>query len=658
MTETVGRYEIIEKIGQGGFAIVHRARDTQLDREVALKELRPILLDDAGWVRRFQREARAIAKLDHPHIVPIFDVYEADHRLFLVMRLVNGPSLDNLITAQARIPWETTLKTITRVASGLDYAHSQGILHRDLKPANILMDPDRGPMLTDFGLAKLAGEHSVSLSAGSSIVGTPHYIAPEVWEGKGSSVHSDIYALGCILFEMLTGDKVFKGTTPPVVMMAHFQPLSLPQTWPDGVPAGVSQVIKKALATNPAERYASAGELADALKKLATPAAAPRPEVGVRVAPRLADPLPPPGVVNLAGDDADDDGEVEPRSVDWRGFLSHLGPYVIVITGLGIINGLTTDYPWFLWPALGWGIGLALHLWSLIADSMVSLRGKWKDLLNHLASYVVVIGALAGMNSLTGNYPWFLWPAGMWGIALAIHIWTTLISRDSQSDMEREEESWRKEWKQQRREWKKQKPRKSPFRSGEQAAAPAQPQLASDSLQAHLVKARAYQKQIDELVRANTNRAFEPHLKDMAGQVSNWVASIEELAGRVDTFQRNTLIRHDLESVPRSIEKLESQLAAETDPATRSEIQRALQHRQAQLDALVQLQNTMKRAEIKIERTLSALGTIYPQILTGQSTNQVANYSRITSAVSEEVRALRDHLEALAEVKLGQADLS
>lgn len=269
MAEKLGRYEILEQIGQGGFAIVHRGRDTTLDRLVALKELRSILLNDGDWVKRFRREARTIARLDHAHIVTIHDVYDAGERLCIVMRLVDGPSLEEFITANGPLPWADAVELITAVGKGLDYAHAQGILHRDLKPANILIDPERGPMLTDFGLAKLAGENSTSITAGGGVVGTPHYIAPEVWEGKGTTQQSDIYALGCILYEVLTGEKIFKGETPPAVMMAHFKPVALPDSWPAGVPPGVARVLRKALATNPASRYSTAGEMIDALNNLA-----------------------------------------------------------------------------------------------------------------------------------------------------------------------------------------------------------------------------------------------------------------------------------------------------------------------------------------------------------------------------------------------------
>lgn len=268
MTEQLGRYEILEKIGEGGFAIVHRGRDTTLDRLIALKELRPILLNNTDWIRRFRREARTIAQLDHPNIVTIHDIYETQGRLFIVMRLVDGVSLQELITSRSPLPWPETVGIIKAIAGGLSYAHNHGILHRDLKPANILMDSKRGPMLTDFGLAKLAGDSSTSITAGGGVVGTPHYIAPEVWEGSGTTKQSDIYALGCILCEILTGEKVFKGETPPAVMMAHFKPLVLPKLWPPGVPPGVAHILRKALAIDPSDRYGMASEIADELVKL------------------------------------------------------------------------------------------------------------------------------------------------------------------------------------------------------------------------------------------------------------------------------------------------------------------------------------------------------------------------------------------------------
>jgi LuxR family maltose regulon positive regulatory protein len=300
MTGKLGRYEILEEVGQGGFAVVYRARDRQLDRLVALKELRPMLLADPSSVKNFRQEARNIARLDHPNIVTIYDVYEAAQRQFIVMQLVDGSSLAELIAAQGHLSWSETVEIIRAVAEGLDYAHTRGILHRDLKPANILLDSNHGPMLSDFGLAKLIGEAGTSVTAAGGVVGTPHYIAPEVWEGQGTTRQSDLYALGCILYEMLIGEKVFEGETPPAAMMAHFRPLALPNSWPEGVPSDVAGVLATALAKKPAARYATAGEMAEALttlvkSELVTPQLGPaNPGAGPVSPPILTTKLYPP----------------------------------------------------------------------------------------------------------------------------------------------------------------------------------------------------------------------------------------------------------------------------------------------------------------------------------------------------------------------------
>lgn len=298
MPEELGRYKILEEIGQGGFAIVYRARDTELDRLVALKELRTSLLHDSDWVRRFKREARTIAGLDHPGIITIYDVIELANRLFIVMRLVDGASLDHHIATQGGLPWSQTVEIITTVGDALDYAHARGILHRDLKPANILLDSYRGAQLSDFGLAKIISEASTNVTVGGGVVGTPHYIAPEVWEGEGTTIQSDIYALGCILYEMVTGEKLFRGASPPAVMMAHFSPLTLPDTWPEDIPAGISEILKAAVARRPSDRYATTRDLIQALTILASSQSAElsRPGQIFSPVPQPAPPLAGPAI--------------------------------------------------------------------------------------------------------------------------------------------------------------------------------------------------------------------------------------------------------------------------------------------------------------------------------------------------------------------------
>jgi len=178
--------------------------------------------------------------------------------------------------------------------------------------------------------------------------------------------------------------------------------------------------------------------------------------------------------------------------------------------------------------------------------------------------------------------------------------------------------------------------------------------LVNSTIQTHLDKALAYKKQIDSMVVKATDGNVRARLQDVATQVSEWTQTIADLGRRVDSLQQNPLVRQDLASVPKSIEELEARLANETDEVTRSELERTLTSYQNQLASLERLQRTLERAEIQIERTLSSLGTIYSQLLTGQSTDHVADYSHLSAEVEEEVHVLQDHLEALEEVKLGR----
>src|SRR5215213_26326 len=253
------KYQILAELGAGGFATVYRALDTTLDREVALKILHPQLLTDQRFVQNFRQEAKTLAALRHQQIITIYEVSETDGRLFIAMDLAHGRSLAQSITRRGRIPWNETLALLRPVCEALDYAHSQNVVHRDLKPANLLLDTRRGVLLTDFGFARLMAENTMSMSLSGGIVGTPGYIAPEVWEENAANVPVDIYALGCIVYEMLTGDVMFKGKTPIQAVYAHSRGPQFPVTWPTDVPAKLTVVLTKTLAREPAARYQSAG---------------------------------------------------------------------------------------------------------------------------------------------------------------------------------------------------------------------------------------------------------------------------------------------------------------------------------------------------------------------------------------------------------------
>lgn len=193
-------------------------------------------------------------------------------------------------------------------------------------------------------------------------------------------------------------------------------------------------------------------------------------------------------------------------------------------------------------------------------------------------------------------------------------------------------------------------------RTQQQPAAPhsAKISVTNTTIKAHLDKARTYKEQINALIAVTSDQNTHVRLQELSDQVNEWSQAIEDLAKHIDKFQQNKVISHDLEAVPHAIKNLETQLSQETDPATRTELERTLSSRRNQLAILEQLQNTMRRAEIKMENTLSALGTIYSQILASQSTDHVADYGRLSEEVDEEVRTLQDHLEALEEVKLSQ----
>jgi serine/threonine-protein kinase len=279
MTENssqLGKYRILEELGKGGFATVYRALDTTLEREVALKVLDPLLMRDETWVERFHREAKAVARLNHPNIVTIHEIGEAEDRIFIAMELIDGPNLGGLIAGQGRLSWEKTLEMLARVSNALDYAHAEGIIHRDLKPANILLDERRGAVLTDFGFARLVSESSMSVSVSGGIVGTPQYIAPEIWDGESASFQTDVYALACITYELITGTVLFAGATPSVVMRKHLiDGPRFPRRWPEGVPSEMEKVLDKALARRPAVRHTSAGDFAADLQDVAAQTADP-----------------------------------------------------------------------------------------------------------------------------------------------------------------------------------------------------------------------------------------------------------------------------------------------------------------------------------------------------------------------------------------------
>lgn len=266
--QSIDRYEIIEELGRGGMATVYKARDPLFEREVAVKVLPPELSRDPQFRSRFIREARTVAALEHPAIVPVYDYGESYDQPYLVMRYMTGGSLTDLLR-QGPLSLTQTSKILQRIGLALDAAHQKGIIHRDLKPGNILFDQYGEAYLADFGIVHLASS-SEALTATGSLVGTPSYMSPEqVHSDKVLDGRSDIYALGVILFQMLTGDVPYAADTPVKTMMQHvMEPIpQILERRPDLAPQ-FDTIITKAMAKDRDARFATGSELSTALENL------------------------------------------------------------------------------------------------------------------------------------------------------------------------------------------------------------------------------------------------------------------------------------------------------------------------------------------------------------------------------------------------------
>ena len=375
----IAGYRVEERIGQGGMAVVFRARDEQLGRLVALKILAPALAGDSEFRRRFISESRAAAAIDDPHIVPVFAAGEADGMLFLAMRYVAGGDALSLLHREGPLPPGRVAAIISPVASALDAAHRAGLVHRDVKPSNMLVDvlpgrPDH-VYLSDFGLSKAVASTSGITRAGT-VLGTLDYMSPEQIAGKQVDGRADQYALACSAFELLAGAPPFRRDEPTAVMYAHLSepPPPLASRRP-GLPAAVDGVVARALAKTPGDRYASCGEFADALRGAlgfqpydsgprVVPSAAPPPTETARPAaqagaptadwpatvspvPRTGDAPTPPDAVTIPGQlpAGSGSGQARPPRRRRRRVLVGALIAVIILAAAGLAAGLRPGSP-------------------------------------------------------------------------------------------------------------------------------------------------------------------------------------------------------------------------------------------------------------------------------------------------------------------------
>ena len=264
-----GRYELIEKIGDGGMAIVYKAKDRLLKRFIAVKILKPEFVQDIKFVENFRKESHAAASLSHPNIVSIYDVGQEGNINYIVMELVSGKTLNELIKEEAPMDYRKAADIAKQVAAGLSAAHKKGIVHRDVKPHNILMTEDGIAKITDFGIAKAVTNTTIVDSGKDNVMGSVHYFSPEQAKGTNVDEKSDIYSLGIVLYEMLTGKVPFDGDNPvTIALMQINEPVTPPSVFNHNVPPGLERIVMKAVEKQPKNRFESADEMIDALDKM------------------------------------------------------------------------------------------------------------------------------------------------------------------------------------------------------------------------------------------------------------------------------------------------------------------------------------------------------------------------------------------------------
>ncbi len=292
----LNKFEIQEELGRGGFGVVYKALDTVLGRTVAIKVLHPNLVNDPSFLSRFSKEAQIAAQLDHPNLVPVYDFGHEDGRYYIVMGYMSGGSLKDRLAKEGKLSPERALEIIEQVGRGIDYAHRKGIVHRDLKPGNILFDDEGRARVSDMGFAKvLSGGAGISMSISGGVVGTPAYMAPEIWKGQEASPATDVYSLACILSEMVTGEVLFDGDTTPAVMTRHFEPIHIPMDVPEAWRRG----LEAGLATDPNRRIQKAPLLLDRIRKQSTEISSASP--AIRTPSKKKSPLLLYGALGLMG---------------------------------------------------------------------------------------------------------------------------------------------------------------------------------------------------------------------------------------------------------------------------------------------------------------------------------------------------------------------
>jgi serine/threonine protein kinase len=387
----VGPYRLDRPIARGGMGVVYRAEHVRLERVAAVKLISPELASDTSYQLRFEREARAVAALDHPNVLTVYDYGESEGRPYIAMRYVDGPDLSRVLAAEGRLAPERAARIVAQAAAGLDAAHARGMVHRDVKPANLLIERQGATehvFVTDFGLIRAASAGQTSLTREGGFVGTLDYVAPEQISEEAIDGRVDVYGLGCVLYQSLTGDLPYPRDTGVAKMHAHLHDPP-PQFADAQLAARFGAIVARAMAKRPQDRYASAGELGRAALEAAgsdatrSGIAFPRDVDASRATEVLPTrPLPPEpeATVPFPGPTAPQPGPVRPftppptPSVAPRAAGPSLGKVALAVFLLLVIALLA---------------GLALAARDVLSDSLTTHDGK------RFALYAAIAGAVA-----------------------------------------------------------------------------------------------------------------------------------------------------------------------------------------------------------------------------------------------------------------------
>jgi tetratricopeptide (TPR) repeat protein len=296
--QTLGKYQLLDRLGRGGMADVYKGYQPGLDRYVAVKVMHPHLSEDANFITRFRREAKSVAELHHANIVQVFDFDVQADNYYMVMEYIEGgltlkQRLQELAERGTRLSIDQTLDIVIKLADALAYAHNLGMIHRDIKPANVLVASLDRPVLSDFGIARLLNE--TGLTSSGALIGTPAYMSPEQGRGERIDGRSDIYSLGIVLYEMLTGQPPYDADTPYAIILKHINdPLTPPHVLINPMPEVVERIVLKCLAKDPDDRFASMPELRDALRGAQSAIGTQRATDTVEAAAATLRPITPP----------------------------------------------------------------------------------------------------------------------------------------------------------------------------------------------------------------------------------------------------------------------------------------------------------------------------------------------------------------------------